>query len=376
MRIGIDARFYGRANKGLGRYTEQLLDHLQEIDDRNEYLVFLREENFSSFRPRRRNFRKIKADFPWYSWSEQIGFCRLLRRENPDLVHFPHFNVPLFYRRPFVVTIHDLILLRFPTRRAGTRGAVVYYLKYLAYRLVIASAVYRAKEILAVSRFTAGDLCRLWPAARGKTTVTYEAVFPPVLSAEEAAEKLPEVKKKYAILKKYILYVGNAYPHKNLSRLIRAFAESRLKDEYLLVLVGRDDFFYRRLRREEAACGDTFLVLDTVSDEELEILYRGAEAFVFPSLYEGFGLPPLEAMSRGVPVASSDHPCMREILADAALFFDAESEEAIREALEKILRRDDLREKLHREGIERANRFSWRPLAEKTLAAYRRAVGE
>ena len=175
MRIGIDARFYGPVGKGLGRYTEKLVGYLERVaDPDDEFFVFLRKENFDVYVPGNPRFRKVLADYPWYSISEQIFFPFLLRKYRLDVMHFPHFNVPILYERPFVVTIHDLILLRFPTVRNTTRSRLTYKMKYLAYRLVIATAIRRAKVILTVSRFTERDILTAFPTAVGKTVVTYE----------------------------------------------------------------------------------------------------------------------------------------------------------------------------------------------------------
>ncbi len=375
MKIGIDARFWGKQSKGLGRYTQQLVRHLEEIDDENEYVIFLRKENFADYQPRNERFRKVCADFLWYSWAEQTSFVRLLRQERCDLMHFPHFNVPLLYTGRFVVTIHDLILLRFPTRRNSTRNRFFYALKFLAYKAVIASSIKRAEKICAVSRFTKEDILRSYPRTpEDKIVVTYEAVFEREQIKAAAKKKISEFLRKHGIIKPYILYVGNAYPHKNLERLCRVFAENFAGEEKL-VLVGKDDFFYRRLRRQIDSLSSKksrdILIVPNVADVELDILYRRAKAFVFPSLYEGFGLPPLEAAAYGVPVACSDHPCMREILGQAALFFDASDDRAFAAALQRIVSDEKLRLHLGRIGPLRAEKFSWRRMARQTLDIYR-----
>src|SRR5262245_45001395 len=137
MRIGIDARFYGPIGKGLGRYTERLIQNLERVADEHEFVIFLRKENFGLFKPSSPRFRKVLADFGWYSAAEQVLFPPLIAKEKIELMHYPHFNVPIFSPTPFVVTIHDLILFRFPTRRATTLNPIFYALKYAAYRLVI-----------------------------------------------------------------------------------------------------------------------------------------------------------------------------------------------------------------------------------------------
>ncbi|KKQ79694.1 MAG: mannosyltransferase B-like protein, partial [Candidatus Moranbacteria bacterium GW2011_GWD2_38_7] len=148
MKIGIDARFYGSIGKGLGRYTQKLIQHLEHIDKENHYVVFLRKENFDDYQPFNKNFEKVLADYAWYTFAEQLFFPLLLNKQKLDLMHFPHFNVPLLYSGRFVLTIHDLILTHFPTIRATMLNPVFYWFKYVAYKLAISSALWRAKKII------------------------------------------------------------------------------------------------------------------------------------------------------------------------------------------------------------------------------------
>lgn len=322
MRIGIDARFYGNIGKGLGRYTQKLIENLERIDKKNRYFIFLRRENFDEYQPRNGNFTKVLADYRWYTFSEQIRMPLLLNRYRLDLVHFPHFNVPVFYRNKFVITIHDLILLHFPTLKGTTLPSFFYWIKFSAYRLVIRSAVRRALKIFAVSEFTKNDILTNYAVPEDKIAVTHEACddFCRISHYPER-----DILKRYGIMKPYLLYVGNAYPHKNLDFLTRVFRNVReAKKDLELVLVGKDDFFYKRLKKAVASQNAGGVVFTGfIPDGDLDVVYKNAQVYVFPSLYEGFGLPPLEAMAKGVPVASSDHPCMREILADSAFYFDA-----------------------------------------------------
>src|SRR3989344_1313938 len=246
MRIGIDARFYGPLGKGLGRYTQKLIQYLEEIDSVNQYFIFLRRKNFDAYEPQNRNFTKVLADFQWYSFAEQVRFPFLLKKYNLNLMHFPHFNVPLLYSKPFVVTIHDLILVHFPTVKATKLNPFFYWAKFLAYRIVIHSAVKRAQKIFAVSRFTRNDIITHYALSKEKIIVTYEAGDLAGHSIIRDATTLTH----YGIIEPYLLYVGNAYPHKNLETLLATFYEMQKKfSELQLVLVGRDDFFYGRLKR-------------------------------------------------------------------------------------------------------------------------------
>lgn len=370
MRIGIDARFFGPVGKGLGRYTAKLIEHLEGAADDHEFVIFLRRENFDLYHPATPRFRKVLADFPWYGFAEQVRFPSLIRRERLDLMHFPHFNVPLFVPCPFVVTIHDLILLRYPTRRATTLNRLTYALKYAAYRLVIRRAVRASRKIIAVSECTKEDVLRHFRVPPDKIAVTYEAAGPPAPASSAVRPSLPDGPP-------YFLYVGNAYPHKNLERLIAAFA--RLKREGLaarLVLVGREDYFYGRLKREAEERGeaDGVVFRGFAADAELPALYRGARAYVFPSLLEGFGLPPLEAMREGTPVAAARGSCLPEILGDAAAWFDPEDADDMARVMRRVFEDEPLRAELSRRGLERVQRFSWKTCAEETRRVYQEAL--
>ncbi len=375
MRIGIDARFFGSIGKGLGRYTQKLIEHLERIDHENQYVVFLRKENFEEYIPQNPNFQKVLADYAWYTFAEQWGMPRLLRKYKLDLVHFPHFNVPLLYFGRFVITIHDLILLHFPTVRASTLGPFKYWLKFLAYRLVIFSAIKRAKSIIAVSNFTKSDILEHYGISSKKVDVTYEA-------CEKQTEKpLTDGKKilaKYGIIKPYLLYVGNVYPHKNPERLIQAL--NLLKENNLelkLVFVGGDDYFYIRLKEFVRKAGaDNVLFAGFVPDEDLDVLFSESLAYARPSLYEGFELPPLEAMSKGVPVISSYHECALEILGDSAAYFDPENVEDIANVIKKVFQDENMRKTMIEKGYKCAGKYDWQDMAEKTLQIYRKEINK
>jgi glycosyltransferase involved in cell wall biosynthesis len=369
-RIGIDARFYGSIGKGLGRYTQKLIEHLEKIDSENEYFVFLRRENFEEYAPKNPNFQKILADYGWYSFSEQLLFPRLLYSFKLDLMHFPHFNVPILYFRKFVITIHDLILIHFPTKRATTLGPAWYQFKFWAYRLAIFSAILRSQKIIAVSQFTKQDILAQYSIPKDKLIVTYEACEK---TLKENSEMPAQTLAKYGIIKPYLLYVGNAYPHKNLEQLISVFKEiSAEKGNLNLVLVGKDDYFYNRLKKKvDREKIERIIFPGFVEDVDLSAVYQQALVYVFPSLYEGFGLPPLEAMQEGIPVVSSDSSCLPEILETSAFFFKAGDNEALKSAIIKVAKDQDLRKELTLKGYQQVEKYSWEKMAKETLNIYR-----
>ncbi len=370
MRIGIDARFFGPVGKGLGRYTERLIQNLERIESQHDFVVFLRRENFDLYQPSSPRFRKVLADFPWYSWAEQAYFPPLIRREGIDLMHFPHFNVPILTPCPFIVTIHDLILFRYPTRRATTLNAVMYRLKYAAYHLTIRLAARRARSIIAVSKYTKRDIMQSLSVPERKITVTYEASDAVRVSNDGAVDL-----KAKKIEKPYFLYVGNAYPHKNLELLLEVFKNVRAGGlEAQLVLVGKMDYFYERLRKEAERLGllrqNEAVFYGYATESELAELYRKARVYVFPSLLEGFGLPPLEAMRYGIPVAASDSSCLPEVLGEAATYFAPEEPEAMADAMRRAFSDEALRTALAERGRLQVERYTWKDCAERTYQAY------
>jgi len=385
-KIGIDARFYGPLGKGLGRYVQEIVDNLVTINENSggefEYVIFLGPDNFNNFKSNSSFVKKKLVSLPWYSWREQLFFPNLIKKEKLDLMHFPHFNVPIFCPTPFVVTIHDLILTRFPSRRASMLPAIVYWMKQLAYRIVISIAMRRAKKIIAVSNFTKNDIVNKFNIDEKKVIVTYEGVanLNKGFSEDYFRAQQLSVLEKYKISSPFLLYVGNAYPHKNLELLLTSLKKLLVDYPNLkLVMVGKEDYFYRRLKQQAEELGmhgkannnSSVIFTAYVPDDELAILYSKALVYVFPSFYEGFGLPPLEAMSFSCPVLSSNQASLPEILADAALYFNPYKTIDFLEKIKLIMDDSALRSRLKEVGLKNIKRFNWRECSKKTLEIYR-----
>ncbi len=373
MLIGIDARFFGPKAKGLGRYVQKLIEGLEQADRQNDYLVFLRPENFDEYQPQNSRFKKVLANWRWYSLGEQLFFPRQLYRYKIDLMHFTHFNAPIFYFKPYVVTIHDLILQRFSTAKNTLFGRLKYFGKNIGYKIVIRLVLARAKKIIAVSQFVKDDIIKSFGVAEEKISVVYEGAPDKIFNFQFSIFNL----KKYGIQKPYLLYVGNAYPHKNLARLVSAFKILRddNRPDLQLVLVGGEDYFYQQFKKancdEKGVCfGGGVVFAGFVPDEELGVLYQNAGVYVFPSLCEGFGLPPLEAMAYGAPVVSSSATCLPEILGPAAYYFDAANAADMAAKINEVLTDENLRQKLIAQGFAQIKRYSWRRMAEETQKIY------
>jgi len=388
-RIGIDARFYGPLGKGLGRYVQEVVDNIinlqSESDLEFEYVIFLSPDNFNEFNTDKKNVKKILVSLRWYSWREQLFFPFVLKREKLDLIHFPHFNVPLLTPSPFVVTIHDLILTRFPSRRASILPASLYWLKQAAYRVVIKAAIKRARIIITVSEFTKQDIVKKFKADAKKIFVTYEGVAD--LEKKNKIENSSEnrILDFYRINSPFILYVGNAYPHKNLETLLSVF--KNLHNSYPninLIMIGKDDYFYRRVKDkakqlglwDESSSRNCVFFPGFVPDADLAYFYKKALFYVFPSLYEGFGLPPLEAMAHSCPVVSSNQASLPEIIGDAAIYFNPYDQEEMLNKLKFLLMNEDYRLILIEKGKKIISKFSWLECARLTLNIYSRALNK
>lgn len=373
MRIGIDARFFGgEQSKGLGRYTQKLIEHSVLQDQKHEYVVFIQEESAQYFENVPENIEVVIAPFRWYTFAEQIHMPRLIRKARVDLMHFPHFNVPLLYNGPFVVTIHDLIILRFPTERASTLSPLLYAIKHWAGKRVMHHAVKKAKHIITVSEFSKDDIVEYFDIREDQVTVTYEAAEQHHIAADTPGDS---VIKKYGITGPYVLYVGNAYPHKNLEVLIEVayrMKEAGRAPEYQFVLVGKKDYFYNSVEElvQEKGLQDYFHFPGFVADEDLPHMYTQADVYIFPSLYEGFGLPPLEAMQYQVPVLAARTSCLPEILGNAAQYFDSADISGIIKSIDEIRTNTELQQELVNKGNAQVQKYSWEKMAEQTMNVY------
>ena len=370
MRIGIDARFYSQS--GIGRYLRNLISNLQVLDKENEYLVFLLKEDFDNFKETK-NFKKVLANISWYGFSEQLKFPKLLREYKLDLVHFPHFNVPIFYRGKYIVTIHDLIHQKY-TMTATTRSSFFYSLKHLAYSFAFSKAIKNSQKIITVSEHVKKDLLKTYNISKDKVIVTYEGIEKQLVETAKklTAKKTDEVLKKFNIIPPFIFYIGSAHPHKNVAGLVEAFQLLRKNYQYLtLVLAGKEDYFWRRILKQiENDNVRDVIYTNTITEEELAALYMRTGCYIQPSFEEGFGLPVLEAMSLGCPVASSNTASLPEVGGDAALYFEPSNIYEISEKIKEVLNNGKLRKELKEKGLKRAKEFDFEKMTKQTLSVY------
>jgi glycosyltransferase involved in cell wall biosynthesis len=363
MRIAIDARMLTWT--GIGRYTKRLLDELQRLDHDNQYQVLLQSKDWDKWQPTTSNFTKVRADFEPYSLRGLFQFGSFLRRLKPDLVHFTSQNTPLMFSLPHVSTVHDLTLVDYKNVRGN---ALVYEFKYWLFKQMMRGTVLGSNIVITPTDYGRRELLRRYRVPANQIVVT-----------NEAADKLQagaEPIERFAINRPYLLYVGNSYPYKNLMGLVEAFnLLSKQQPDLKLVLAGREDVFFEPVKQRINKLGlpDKIVRTGFVTDGELVSLYQQCALFVFPSLSEGFGLPPLEAMSYGAPVISSDASCMPEVLGSAAAYFDAHDPSDMAAKINALLDNPAELARLRQAGPKQAAKYSWGRMAEETLAVYQAA---
>jgi glycosyltransferase involved in cell wall biosynthesis len=364
MKIVIDGRMLGWT--GIGRYTKALLEELQQLDRQTEYVVLIRQKDWELWQPSQPNFTRVQTTIEPYSLGEQVQLAWLLYRLQADLVHFLAFNAPILYFKARVTTIHDATLLDYKTARGGGWLAVLYELKHWAMRLVFWWSTKTSKAVITDTEYGKSVLVSRGYAAAAKITAIHLG-----------APKLPTTTGGAILADPYLLYVGNLYPYKNLRRLIVAMPIlRRTYPDLRLVIVGSADRFAAQLQDYARQQGADKAVIFTgfVSDEELAAYYSHAKLYVFPSLSEGFGLPPLEAMVRGLPVAAAKASCLPEVLGDAAAYFDPTDSADIARVIGETLADTKRLSGLKRAGLKRVKQFSWKRMAEQTLAVYKSAL--
>jgi glycosyltransferase involved in cell wall biosynthesis len=350
---------------GVGRYTQNLLKGLAAIDKENEYILFCHAQS-QNLAPETPNFVKTIITQPVFSMSSQLSWAREVNQADLDIFHSPYFVLPLLFAPNSVVTIHDLIPLLFPGN-LKSKAAQMYY------TTMIKLTTKKAERIIAVSDRTKEDLIKHLGISAGKITVIPEAADERYHPLDVKEKDFRTVLKKYAS-HQFLLYVGNYKPHKNLIRLVEAFHEALpdLPKGAQLVIIGPRDKRYPEASRLVKKLGleKSVILAGYVSEEELLILYNSATAFIFPSLYEGFGLPPLEAMASGLPVISSNLSSLPEVVGNAALPINPEDVDDIGQAIVRVFSDEDLRRDLRKKGLARAKKFSWQKTAEMTLEVY------
>ncbi len=374
MRIGINALYLipGRVG-GSEIYLRRLLSALARIDRENEYVVFSNRENRGSF-DLGDNFVEHHCPVRGLIRPHRIAWEQLVlpwraRQRRLDVLHSPGFVAPLYSPCPSVITVLDLIYLEFPQTFP--------FLARQWMRFLVRHSARRAERIIALTGYSRDEILWALDVPHWKIRAVYlgggeDRMAPAGLGEEEA------VLRKQGIRPPYLLTVAASHPHKNLLRLLEAYSRLEEKDRYQLVIVGvRHNRYGARLSRavERLDLAGRVVFTGWVAEREKEIIYAGAALTVFPSLLEGFGLPVLESMRHGIPVACSDLPSLAEVAGEAARLFDPYSAASITAAIRDCLFDQQLRRRLIGKGQRHAAGFTWEETARRTLEVYREAAG-
>ena len=370
MKILIDARLYGLEHAGIGRYVMNLVSELVGLDKTNEYTIFLSEKYYKRLHLPG-NWKKVLANLRHYTFAEQLQLPGMIAKEKPDLVHFPHLNVPIFYTGSYVVTIHDMTMHQ-QGFDATTLPLPMYLAKRVPYKIAFYSAVKRAQTIIVPSNSVKKEVLKYFKIDNSKIKVTYEG-FDAVYKDIKIKPNLDST--YYNLGSRYFVYTGNAYPHKNLKRLVRAVVHlnEHLGMGVSLAIVGSKTIFLNRIKKyiDELEAENYVKVLGYVPDEYLRLIYKNSVAFVFPSLSEGFGLPGLEAMASGTLVLASEIPIFKEIYKGNVSYFDPVDFRSIAHCMKEAIKiSSGKRTKIIRRAQRFVKNYSWTKMARQTLEVY------
>jgi glycosyltransferase involved in cell wall biosynthesis len=361
MRIGIEVRALSRLNSGIGNLTYNVVKNLLEIDQENQYFLYTCRDFDQSFLKGFPNVKIKKFAFPNGTLWIQAILPFQIAKDRIDVFHSHESMLPLLNWIPSVATVNDLISFLYPKGHdpKALKAARLYPLIYK-----------KAKKLIAISQNTKEDLIKLFRIPADKIRVVYcsfnDGIFSPI--GETAA-----VLNKYQIHKPYVLNVGVLSPRKNIVRLIEAYNIARKKFDVSLVIVGPKGWGYEEIyeKVKELNLDDKVKFVGSVAEEDLPALYRGASLFVYPSLYEGFGIPPLEAMACGTPVIASNTSSLPEVVGNAGILVDPNNVAKLADAMVKVISNGDLAKEYASKGLERVKEFSWKKSAKEILDVYK-----
>lgn len=365
MRIGYDARvLYRRDVRGMGRYLYNLVGNLIDLRQNDEFYLFYEEESSACFPgiPRVREIRFEQRGYRFRLW-EQMRLPVEIIRHKLDLFHSPANSVPVLQTVPFVLTLHDACVFAVDDPHDGDQN-------YL--RRILPLAARFVDGVVTVSEHSRNEIIRYVPALKNKIRVIYEGVDPVFRASTQ--EETRRAKTKFELKEDYILSVAATSPKKQTAEVIRVFSKlkSSVKEKFELVLTGNqypDDRVWMEIAKD-LGVQNRVRVLDYVPGEDLRSLYGGASVFLYLSIYEGFGLPVLEAMACGTPVIASDKTSLPEVVGDAGILVNPLDPAECAALMERVLADPDLLLELKRKGFERARLFSWKKTAEETSKIY------
>ena len=377
MKVAIDIR--RMTEFGIGTYIRNVVRNLARLDERDTYFLIGPSSKVAEFGSLPANFKAIELTAADNTLKGCVEFRAIIRRLECNLAHIPHmFWMPRGMPCPYVMTVHDLLEHMYGTRNFSSLRRSVHF--YLTRRVLRGAA-----RVIAVSQFTKSEIEKLLGITDGRIEVVYNAIDERFLHGHASDADRQMIAERYQVTYPFLLYAGAIRPHKNVVRIIEAFsalkselAKERRYGDLKLIIIGDDLSSHPRLRRTVVSGGvqNDVRFLGFVPIEVLRIFYDVAKVFVFPSLYEGFGLPPLEAMAHGTPVVTSNTSSLPEVVGSAALTVNPENVFEIRRALQQALLDTDVRDRMKRTGYEQAARFSWESSVARILEIYREVAGE
>ncbi|PIN86242.1 hypothetical protein COV19_05530 [Candidatus Woesearchaeota archaeon CG10_big_fil_rev_8_21_14_0_10_44_13] len=379
IRIGIDARGIKGRMTGIGRYTYNLIENIAKEDKEDEYVLLVNDEvQLKEFTVKNGNFRIRKTWVKPISIFEQFFLPFLLLKEKISVFHGCGGSLPLWQPKKCIITVHDITGFKIDIKNSILGIPLLkIYIKFF-----VKNEAKKARRVVTDSESTKKDIVDELGIKPEKINVVYLAASDQFRVISKKASK-EYVKKRFNIKKPFILYHGNKKPHKNIIKIIQAFSRLDRKKSYNLVITGKDDSSHsetdmssikREVKRRDV--DEEVVFTGYVSDEDAVHLYNSAEVFVFPSYYEGFGLPVLEAMKCGCPVITSNISSLPEVAGNAGILVDPDSVEDIKNSIERVLSDKSLREKMRKKGIAQSKRFSWKTAAKEILSVYREVADE
>lgn len=375
MRIGIDARLYSSRFGGVGRYTQELIDHLATIDQENEYVLFFNDEDYSQYLAPNARFSKRRVTARKDTLQEQTTFVKDLNREQLDVMHFTNFDVPVLYKKSAIVTVHDLTSVKFPDPKK--QGVI----QKIQNTMMVSNIITNARRLITVSQVVKEEAIKLIGAPVDRIRIIGKAVSEHFLSDTSDQKLIESLKIRLGITRPYILHVGSWRPYSNLINLIRAYNlyRNRYNNNNQLVIVGKpnDDENLVRQTVTELGLGEHIILTGFMDDRDLPLLYKAAQMYIQPVLDDGFGMSVLEAMASGVPVACAMSGALSEVVGpENAVFFEPQDTTNMAEAIHVTFDDEITRKKLQASGLAQVQKYNWLDTAEKTLSVYREVAQE
>jgi glycosyltransferase involved in cell wall biosynthesis len=377
MRIAIDIR--RMYEFGLATYIRNVVRTLGRVDEVNEYFLVGAAARFEQLGELPENFHFLPLKNAEATFATYLEMHKVMAASEVDLIHVPHtFWRPLISKAPYVITVHDLLDYMY---RARTNNGM----RRMMHSYMTRQVMHHAARIFAVSNFTKRDVGRYFDVKPAKIEVVYNALDENFLRGHSTPAEQAMIRGRYQVDSPFLLYAGRISPHKNVARIIEAFsalkgelAKEGVYSDLKLIIIGDEVSKNPDIRRSVIRSGMQHEVrfLGYVSIDVLRIFFDMAKVFVFPSLYEGFGLPPLEAMAHGTPVVASNTSALPEVVGDAALMVNPENVFEISRALQRVLTDQSLRERMKAAGVKQAQRFSWEASVRRMLAVYEQVVAE